>query len=313
MDNKFSYLLIPVALAVTGCASNPDLPLIFGASNTIGISIGGSVPEQGGDFTIGYRGQDFALVPVTVVQPDGAEQQIGSEVRGDKFQDSFSVLGQFEAKASQSSTGPKTGLGKFFATGVVAKKLSDGFAKRLGHGRTTVSGCTEGTQGGGTGQQQAKPVQAAGKQQQAQAPKTLQQQPARAEGETRYRSGALMVFAQYEALGFSLGAAASQQGGDLTLGWKDRNIAIVPVITRDGSGRADQIRGKVTNTDTTWPDPTDHDALSVLGQFQFKSEQGSGTVDVGLGKFFSTGTAAQRLGDGFKTRLCEEYKAVPAQ
>jgi len=124
-----------------------------------------------------------------------------------------------------------------------------------------------------------------------------------------------MIFAQYEALGFSLGAAASQQGGDLTLGWKDRNVAIVPVILRDGRGYADQIRGKVTNDDPNnkWPDPTDRDALSVLGQFQFDSTQGSPAVEVGLGKFFSTGTAAQRLADGFKTRLCEEYKAVPTQ
>jgi len=295
-------LPVIIAMTVTGCASDHDLPLVFGASNTIGISIGGSLPEQGGDFTIGYKGQDFAIVPVTVVQSDGAEQQIGADVRGDKFQDAFSVLGQFEAAASQTSTGSKTGLGKFFATGVAAKKLSDGFAKRLGDGRSTVDACNATKLGGGVNQQQLQPAQV-----------TVQQQRVEPQQASQHRSGAMMIFAQYEALGFSLGAAAAQQGGDLTLGWKDRNVAIVPVIARDGSGRADQIRGKVTNTDNQWPDPTDHDALSVLGQFQFDAKQGSATVEVGLGKFFSTGTAAQRLADGFKTRLCEEYETVSKQ
>jgi hypothetical protein len=43
------------------------------------------------------------------------------------------------------------------------------------------------------------------------------------------------------------------------------------------------------------------DALSVLGQFSVDTN--SKTADVGLGKFFATGLAAQKLADGFSERL----------
>jgi hypothetical protein len=268
------------------------------------------VAEQGADLTIGYKSQDFALVPVTVVQPDGAEQQIGSTVRGDSFRDSFSVLGQFEASASRSSAAVKTGLGKFFATGVAAKKLSDGFALKLGHGRTTVSGCADTPQkgqGDGKAGQQAKPSEQIAKVERPAAQQAASPQQA----STQQPSGAVMIFAQYEALGFSIGGSATQQGLDVTLGLKDRNLAIVPVISREAGGHAGSIRGKVTNEpDPRWPDSTDEDALSVLGQFKFDAQQESGTFNSGLGKFFSTGSAAQRLSDGFKTKLCEEYEAA---
>ena len=117
-----------------------------------------------------------------------------------------------------------------------------------------------------------------------------------------------MVFAQYGALGFSAGATAAQQGVDLTLGWKDRNVAIVPVIGRDASGRSKDITAKVTNRPVAGENPVDQDALSVLGQFEFDSSTESGATQAGLGKFFSTGVAAQKLSDGFKVRLCEEYE-----
>lgn len=303
---------LPVVFSTlsAGCASNADLPLIFGSSNTIGISIGGSLPEQGGDFTIGYKGRDFAIVPVTLVQPDGTEQQIGGELRGDKFRDAFSVLGQFESSASRSSTGTKTGLGKFFATGVAAKKLSDGFAKRLGDGRTAVAECANPTSTGTTQAASQHGGQLQQKQQQPQQGRTQQVQQQQQTAAASQRTGALMLFGQYVALGFNIGGSATQQGLDLTLGLKDRNFAIVPVILREGNGEGHMIRSKVSNVDNRWPDPTDRDSLSVLGQFQFDSTQGSGTTEAGLGKFFSTGVAAQRLSDGFKTRLCEEYKPV---
>ena len=42
---------------------------------------------------------------------------------------SLSVLGQFEVDAQ--AAGPKVGLGKFFATGLAADKLADGFSAKL--------------------------------------------------------------------------------------------------------------------------------------------------------------------------------------
>ena len=303
------YLPALLVVFAAGCATRGDVPLIFGTSNTVGISMGGTAAEQGADITIGYKSQDFALVPVTIVQPDGTEQQIGSAIRGDSFRDSFSVLGQFETSASRSSTTVTTGLGKFFATGVAAKKLSDGFAKKLGAGRTTVDGCTDSPAQDKTATNASPPAKSPEQTAKAERPAAQQaapaQQPSRQE-----RPGAVMIFAQYEALGFSIGGSATQQGVDLTLGLKDRNLAIVPVISREAGGRGGMIRGKVTNIDSTWPDPIDEDALSVLGQFTFDAKQDSGTFDSGLGKFFSTGSAAQKLSDGFKVKLCEQYQAA---
>ena len=43
------------------------------------------------------------------------------------------------------------------------------------------------------------------------------------------------------------------------------------------------------------------DALSVLGQFEVRSS--TRTADVGLGKFFATGLAAQKLADGFSDQI----------
>lgn len=334
--NAIKLPCVPVLVAVfaSGCASNTDLPLIFGTSNTIGISIGGSASEQGGDFTIGYKGQDFALVPVSVHQPDGTEQQIGVEVDGGQHRDAFSVLGQFEASAARSGNVPKASLGKFFATGLAAKTLADGFAKKLGEDRTEVSEeCkpkqTPQKQADATPgleelrkvstQQQALQKDQQGRKkdqlafQQAQAPLQPQdrQQATAAPPQSgspaaeAKRGGALMIFGQYSALGFSLGGSASQQGMDLILGWKDRNLAIVPVIERGDGGSANPIQSKAG---------THLDALSVLGQFEFDSKEDSGTIEAGLGKFFATGGAAKRLSDGFKVRLCEEYaRASPTQ
>lgn len=323
--NAKKVLCVPVvvvAVFAAGCASNTDLPLIFGTSNTIGISIGGSAPEQGGDFTIGYKGQDFALVPVSVHQPDGTERQIGVEVDGGQHRDAFSVLGQFKASAASSGNVPKAGLGKFFATGLAAKTLGDGFAKKLGENRTAVSGCTPNQPPAkqadettpvdelrkvSTQQQALQKDQQALQQAQAQLQRQDRQQATAAPPQSgspaagAKRGGALMIFGQYSALGFSLGGSASQQGMDLILGWKDRNLAIVPVIERGHGGSANPIQSKAG---------THLDALSVLGQFEFDSKEDSGTIEAGLGKFFSTGGAARRLSEGFRVRLCEEYKPV---
>ena len=55
---------------------------------------------------------------------------------------------------------------------------------------------------------------------------------------------------------------------------------------------------------------TDYDSLSVLGQFDFKSDAENAAINVGLGKFFSTGMAAKKLSDGFAAKLCGEYLAA---
>ena len=67
--NKINYrsIMLVASLALAGCTTGPDTPLIFGASNTIGISIGANASDQSADFIVGYKGYDFAVVPVTTI------------------------------------------------------------------------------------------------------------------------------------------------------------------------------------------------------------------------------------------------------
>ena len=128
------YVNLVVCLSVTSMlsactATNPNMPLIFGQSHTVGVSIGGSAIDQGVELTLGYKDKDIAIVPVTVKQADGSSTSVKSTA-GDGHQDALSVLGQFELN-SDAKQG-EVGLGKFFATGLAAKRLADGFAHKLG-------------------------------------------------------------------------------------------------------------------------------------------------------------------------------------
>jgi len=129
MKHHLSLLTAFAALGLAGCATSQNMPLIFGQSHTVGIAISGSATDQGADFTLGYRDRDFAVVPVTVKQNNGDSTQVKAIASAD-HQDALSVLGQFEVTSSTNSA--NVGLGKFFATGIAAKTLADGFAAKLG-------------------------------------------------------------------------------------------------------------------------------------------------------------------------------------
>lgn len=62
---------------------------MFAQSQTVGISIGSSVSEQGVDFVFGYK--DIAIIPVAIEVSEGNHVQVGS-MSGENFDDSFSVL-----------------------------------------------------------------------------------------------------------------------------------------------------------------------------------------------------------------------------
>lgn len=106
--------------------------------------------------------------------------------------------------------------------------------------------------------------------------------------------GANLVFGQQHTLGVSISGSTTDQGGELTLGFKDKNIAVVPVAVK-GTDGAIQIVYATTEED--WKD-----SFSVLGQFEADAKAGS--PEVGLGKFFATGQAAQILAEGFRGKLC---------
>jgi len=133
MSNSTLYPWCIIALgflgiSITGCAEISNPPLIFGQSHTVGITVSASAPDQGGELTIGYKDRNFAIIPVTVKQGDGNSTQIKATATAN-HQDALSVLGQFEVNTKV--TGPEASLGKFFATGIAANKLADGFQAKL--------------------------------------------------------------------------------------------------------------------------------------------------------------------------------------
>lgn len=130
-------LVVLAATVGAACTTQGNTMLVFGQTQTVGISIGGSVTDQGASFTLGYQDRNFAIVPATVRQADGGSSQVVSTVdasggeggEGGKGEDALSVLGQFSV-ISNSKTAD-VGLGKFFATGLAAQKLADGFSAQL--------------------------------------------------------------------------------------------------------------------------------------------------------------------------------------
>jgi hypothetical protein len=134
------------AVFTSACSTQGNTMLVFGQTQTLGISIGGSATDQGATFTLGYQDKNFAIVPATVRQPDGSSTQVLSTVgnpksRPGQSQDALSVLGQFSVNTSTKSA--DVGLGKFFATGLAAQKLADGFSEKLAGPATQAAVVTD--------------------------------------------------------------------------------------------------------------------------------------------------------------------------
>lgn len=112
---------LALASSLCGC-STENLPLVYGQSMDVGITISGSMPEQAAELTLGFRDKNIAVVPTT--RQAQVPDKTGTHL------DALSVLGQFETEAEAAQ--PKVSLGKFFATGMAAKTLADGFKCQLG-------------------------------------------------------------------------------------------------------------------------------------------------------------------------------------
>jgi len=117
-----------------------------------------------------------------------------------------------------------------------------------------------------------------------------------------------LLFAQSHTLGVTIGGTAQEQGVELTLGYRDRDIAVVPVSVPQAGGTNTQLNSTVP-ADTASDSAVATDAFSVLGQFDTTSD--AKAAQVGLGTFFATGLAAQKLADGFSTKLAGGHGATP--
>lgn len=111
-----------------------------------------------------------------------------------------------------------------------------------------------------------------------------------------------LVFGQVQTLGIGISTAPTP---GLTLGYKDANIALIPVAGADGSmyGGSQCAFAPEKDGDEDFQSICDEDTLSVIGQFEVDADaQGN----VGLGKFFATGHAANSISEGFKAKLSRE-------
>lgn len=97
-------------------------PLVFLRSDVFGFDIGGSLAEQGLQFTLGYTTRNLAFIPVTARGAKGQVRRITSDNgSNDQNSDALSVLGQFRAGTETARLGYD--LERFFATGLAARNL----------------------------------------------------------------------------------------------------------------------------------------------------------------------------------------------
>lgn len=109
-----------------------------------------------------------------------------------------------------------------------------------------------------------------------------------------------LFFGELVTFGLDVGATPGSAGADFTLGYRDRNLAIVPVSAIN-NGKANEI--------VAWSQEDGsnrRDALSVFGQFRSQAgpagDQNAqpGSRKVKLGRFFATGLAANNLASGYR-------------
>lgn len=116
------------ALMLTACTTTgQQMPLVFARTQTVGISIAGSVPDQGAHLTLGYSDRNLAVVPTATA---GGELIRSTATENNQpFNDALSVLGQFEINGNAARV--ETSLGTFFTTGLAARNVAEGFRDRL--------------------------------------------------------------------------------------------------------------------------------------------------------------------------------------
>jgi len=147
--------IIIAAAATTllaGCSTYDNAPLFFGQTQNVGIAIGVNPATSLPEITVGYEDANIANVPTAIVRPNQKPLLLNGQGEGKEFQtDAFSTFGQFDVGVEQNSrpksnnddndsdasadpATAKIALGKFFATGLAARLLAQGFACEISKG-----------------------------------------------------------------------------------------------------------------------------------------------------------------------------------
>jgi hypothetical protein len=108
-----------------------------------------------------------------------------------------------------------------------------------------------------------------------------------------------LLFVQTTSVGITAAATGGQAAPELTVGYRDVDVALVPVTKGDVA---------ITSTSTN----QFRDALSVFGQFSVGAN-GATTPNANLGKFFATGTAASKLAEGYRCQLSAKDNTDPSK
>jgi hypothetical protein len=113
-----------------------------------------------------------------------------------------------------------------------------------------------------------------------------------------------LTFADKTSVGVDI--SASEQGAELAVGFKTKSLALVPIAvrTKDSSGHYTKVNTLQAE------DGTKKDAYSTFGNFTLDSqgEAGTASVSVGLGRFFATGVAAQKISEEIGKAMVEKAK-----
>lgn len=314
--------LVPV-LGLCACASS-GTPLIFGSTTTFGVTVNATPDTQGFDFTLGYKDKNLAIVPVAVTT-DGRVQEITawSKECGDK-RDALSVFGQFTSKGDWAllSAEDKKGqvkLDRFFATGIAASHLANGYRQGMTNTtpaehsecdkQQTANATTAKARSGLPTSEPSADKQAVAMHEAKNLDSTSAPEKPAAQHEIRR-----LVYGQSATIGIgiSVQTSMSEQGPNFTIGYSGRDIAIIPTMDWNTNGTS----ARLTSRDQRGADgqPTKNpensrevDAYSVLGQFSASTQTQS--IDLGLSRFFSTGLAARNLADGFEALIDRQLKA----
>ncbi len=130
---KKTFLIASGLVALSACSDPNQAPVIFGQTQTLGVSVGSSATGVAPDVTVGFKDANIAILPTNAITTEGNYEFRGgiSGEDGRAFEDTYSTFGQFKGSAESG----KVGLEKFFATGLAAQKLSAGFACGVSDGR----------------------------------------------------------------------------------------------------------------------------------------------------------------------------------
>lgn len=301
MKSITTMLLTLPALALAGCASTKS-QLFFGEAVNFGVTINSGASADGLDLTLGYKDRSIAIVPASVLS-NGESYTIDAQSEDPEgyVKDALSVFGQFKsvggapvATADKAPAGEPTAakairrevtLGRFFATGMAAANLAEGYRNGWG--------------GGKTGENAIPPGKVAS---------TPVSQDLASHSVKTDASRPPLVFAQTNAVGLDIQTAISTEGPQFTIGYSGRNLALIPVTMENSDGSLKRMGSTFTPKESQ--NATANDALSVFGQFEANTD--TAAFNYGLNRFFTTGVAARRLTEGFRLRIANDMSSGKA-